>query len=210
MARNNEPALRQKTPLLICSIRTEIPYPCMGSSANVFRMSISSVPWTRSLGLSGINLLPLGYQEEDTLLPLVVKRRNTWQATARLGAVSSSYSYRSATMGSTRAARRAGIHAAASATASITLIALTSAAGGQHQKAGCAADQPAPEPAAHLPLRPSPPAPQLRPKPRVTLCPTAPPAPCECRSARTAGDRKGGNPINTQRNQQQCEPAQKG
>src|SRR6266480_3957781 len=75
MARNNEPAFRRKTPLLICSIRTEIPYPCIGSSANVFRMSISSVPWTRSLGLSGINLLPLGYQEEDTLLPLVVKRR---------------------------------------------------------------------------------------------------------------------------------------
>src|SRR5437763_10911235 len=74
MARNNEPAFRRKTPLLICSIRTEIPYPCVGSSANVFRMSISSVPWTRSLGLSGINL-PLGYQEEHTLLPLVVKRR---------------------------------------------------------------------------------------------------------------------------------------
>src|SRR6267154_6543242 len=54
MARNNEPALRRKTPLLICSIRTEIPYPCIGSSANVFRMSMSRVPWTRSLGLSGI------------------------------------------------------------------------------------------------------------------------------------------------------------
>src|SRR6267154_520870 len=82
MARNNEPALRRKTPLLICSIRTEIPYPCIGSSANVFRMSISSVPWTRSLGLlSGINLLPLGYQEEYTPLLLVVKRRrpqNSW------------------------------------------------------------------------------------------------------------------------------------
>src|SRR2546430_7430839 len=39
------------------------------------------------------------------------------------------YSYRSATMGSTRAARRAGIHAAASATANITLIALTSEIG---------------------------------------------------------------------------------
>src|ERR1700747_231928 len=76
MARNNEPAFRRKTPLLICSIRTEIPYPCIGSSANVFRMSISSVPWTRSLGLSGINLLPLGYQEEDTLLLLVVNRRS--------------------------------------------------------------------------------------------------------------------------------------
>jgi hypothetical protein len=38
-------------------------------------MSISSVPWTRSLGLSGINLLPLGYQEEYTPLLLVVKGR---------------------------------------------------------------------------------------------------------------------------------------
>src|ERR1700674_2569760 len=75
MARNNEPAFRRKTPLLICSIRTEIPYPCIGSRANVFRMSISSVPWTRSLGLSGINPLPLGYQEEYTPLLLVVKRR---------------------------------------------------------------------------------------------------------------------------------------
>src|SRR6266404_941317 len=75
MARNNEPAFRRKTPLLICSIRTEIPYPCIGSSANVFRMSISSVPWTRSLGLSGISLPPLGSQEEHTLLLLVVKRR---------------------------------------------------------------------------------------------------------------------------------------
>src|SRR6267142_5523585 len=67
MARNDEPAFRRKTPLLICSIRTEIPYPCVGASANVFRMSMSSVPWTRSLGLSGINLLPLGYQGEHTL-----------------------------------------------------------------------------------------------------------------------------------------------
>src|SRR5689334_22118037 len=75
MARNNEPALSRKTPLLICSIRTEIPYPCVGSSANVFRMSISSVPWTRSLGLSDIKILPPGYQEEHTLLLLVVKRR---------------------------------------------------------------------------------------------------------------------------------------
>src|SRR5438552_9864720 len=77
MARNNEPAFRRKTPLLICSIRTEIPYPCIGSSANVFRMSISSVPWTRSLGLSAIKTLPLDYQEEHTLLPLVVKRSDT-------------------------------------------------------------------------------------------------------------------------------------
>lgn len=50
----------RKTPLLICSIRTEIPYPWVGSSASVFRMSISRVPWTRSLGFSGIkSLYPL-------------------------------------------------------------------------------------------------------------------------------------------------------
>src|ERR1700739_4748406 len=60
MARNNEPALRRKTPLLICSMRTDIPYPWVGSRANVFRMSISSVPWTRSLGFSGMeSLYPL-------------------------------------------------------------------------------------------------------------------------------------------------------
>src|SRR5260370_11528944 len=75
MARNNEPALGRKTPLLVCSMRTEIPYPCIGSRASVFRMSISSVPWTRSLGLSCIRILPPGYQEEHTLLLLVVKRR---------------------------------------------------------------------------------------------------------------------------------------
>src|SRR6266550_5085484 len=75
MARNNEPALRRKTPLLICSIRTEIPYPWIGFSASVFRMSMSSVPWTRSLGLSGIKIVPPGYQEEHTLLLLVVKRK---------------------------------------------------------------------------------------------------------------------------------------
>src|SRR5260370_39970115 len=75
MARNNEPALRRKTPLLICSIRTEIPYPWVGSSASVFRMSMSSVPWTRSLGLSGIEIVPPGHQEEHTLLLLVVKRK---------------------------------------------------------------------------------------------------------------------------------------
>src|SRR6266403_1614020 len=92
MARNNEPAFRQKTPLLICSIRTEIPYPCIGSSANVFRMSISSVPWTRSLGLSGIKpsspWLPggeyassTGCQEEKA--PKFMRKRPE-QATARL------------------------------------------------------------------------------------------------------------------------------
>src|SRR5215475_9906889 len=57
-------------------MRTEIPYPCVGSRANVFRMSISRVPWTRSVGLSAINVLPLGCQEEHTpLLLLVVKSR---------------------------------------------------------------------------------------------------------------------------------------
>src|SRR6266436_9209305 len=98
MARNNEPALRRKTPLLICSIRTEIPYPCIGSSANVFRMSISSVPWTRSLGLSAIKTLPLGYQEEHTLLPMVVKRSDTvaaiselWRAPGMNGSRSSNF-----------------------------------------------------------------------------------------------------------------------
>src|ERR1041385_677514 len=75
MARNSEPALRRKTPLLICSIRTEIPYPCADSRAKVFRMSISRVPWTRSLGFSGIKSLdPPGYQEEHMLLLLIVKR----------------------------------------------------------------------------------------------------------------------------------------
>src|SRR5437660_1870617 len=90
MARNNEPAFRRKTPLLICSIRTEIPYPCIGSSANVFRMSISSVPWTRSLGLSGIKpyspWLPrgtyassTGCQEEKT--PKFMRKRpeDSWR-----------------------------------------------------------------------------------------------------------------------------------
>jgi hypothetical protein len=38
-------------------------------------MSISSVPWKRSLGFSGINPSSPGYQEEHTLLLLVVKRR---------------------------------------------------------------------------------------------------------------------------------------
>src|SRR5882724_11713459 len=78
MARNNEPAFRRKTPLLICSIRTEIPYPCIGSRANVFRISMSRVPWMRSLAFSRIKSFgPPGYQEENTLLLLVVKRSDT-------------------------------------------------------------------------------------------------------------------------------------
>src|SRR5712691_6355849 len=81
MARNNEPAFRRKTPLLICSIRTEIPYPCVGSSANVFRMSISSVPWTRSLGLSAIDAFLLRAKRKNTPLILIVTRK----AKTRLG-----------------------------------------------------------------------------------------------------------------------------
>src|ERR1700675_4284432 len=90
MARNNEPAFRRKTPLLICSIRTEIPYPCIGSSANVFRMSMFRVPWTRSLGLSCIKPCPpwlprgeyassTGCQEEKT--PKFMRKRpeNSWR-----------------------------------------------------------------------------------------------------------------------------------
>src|SRR6266516_991128 len=69
MARNNEPALRRKTPLLICSIRTEIPYPCIGSRASVLRMSMSSVPWTRSLGLSAMGRIPPEVQEEGYISP---------------------------------------------------------------------------------------------------------------------------------------------
>src|SRR5882762_1626920 len=45
----------------------------MDSSASVFRMSMSSVPWTSSLGLSAIKTLPPGYQEEHTTLLLIVK-----------------------------------------------------------------------------------------------------------------------------------------
>src|SRR6266550_2387336 len=59
-------------------------------------------------------------------------------------------------MGSTRAARRAGIHAAASATANITLIALTSAAGSR-----------GPTPKSWLRSRPA--------SPRASGTPAAPP-----------------------------------
>jgi hypothetical protein len=38
-------------------------------------MSISSVPWTRSLGLSAIKAIPPGNQEENIPLILFVKRR---------------------------------------------------------------------------------------------------------------------------------------
>src|SRR5437762_13819046 len=75
MAINNEPALGRKTPWLICSRRTAIPYPCMGSRAKVFRMSISRVPWMRSLGLSDMNAFPLTIKRKNTLSLLIVKRR---------------------------------------------------------------------------------------------------------------------------------------
>src|SRR5437660_5653921 len=81
MATNKEPALRRKTPLLICSSRTAIPYPCMGSSASVFRMSMSRVPWTRSPDLSPIDAFLLRIKWKDTPLLLIVKRRRS-QASA--------------------------------------------------------------------------------------------------------------------------------
>ena len=72
--------MSRKTPLLFCFIRTEIPYPCIGSSASVFRMSTSRVPWTRSVCFSGIKSLypwlPRGAYtshpdcQEDGLQPL--------------------------------------------------------------------------------------------------------------------------------------------
>src|SRR5271170_3388881 len=68
-------ALTRNTSLPICSMRTATPYPCMGSGSSVFRISISSVPCTRSLDLSAINPLPLRIKRKDTLLPLTVKRR---------------------------------------------------------------------------------------------------------------------------------------
>src|SRR5579862_6938379 len=57
----------------------------MGSRARVLRMSMSSVPWIRSLVFSGIPTvppLPPGRREENTPLLLDVKRRKLnfiWQ-----------------------------------------------------------------------------------------------------------------------------------
>jgi hypothetical protein len=51
-----------------------IPYPCVGWSASVFRMSMSRVPWTRSLGLSVIDAFLLRIKKK-TLLLLTVNRR---------------------------------------------------------------------------------------------------------------------------------------
>src|SRR5215469_5628009 len=63
-------------------MRTDIPYPCIDSSARVFRTSMSKVPSTRSLDLSPIKTPSTGYQEERTLLLLVVKRRDSMQFNA--------------------------------------------------------------------------------------------------------------------------------
>src|SRR5207253_6938434 len=38
----------------------------MGSSASVFKMSMSRVPWTRSLGLSAIDAFPLRFRRKNT------------------------------------------------------------------------------------------------------------------------------------------------
>src|ERR1700751_2426768 len=50
-------------------MRSAIPYPCMGSRATVLRMSMSSVPWTRSLDLSAINPLPLTIKGKNSPPP---------------------------------------------------------------------------------------------------------------------------------------------
>src|SRR5436309_10643365 len=42
----------------------------MASSCNVFRISMSSVPWTRPLGLSGMDCAPLDCPEEDGTVTL--------------------------------------------------------------------------------------------------------------------------------------------
>src|SRR5260370_2545328 len=42
----------------------------MGSSSSVFRISISSVPWTRPAGLSVMKFAPLDCREEDGILTL--------------------------------------------------------------------------------------------------------------------------------------------
>src|SRR5882724_11271464 len=47
----------------------------MDSSASVFRMSMSRVPWTRSLGLSAICAFLLRVKRKDTPLLPIVKRR---------------------------------------------------------------------------------------------------------------------------------------
>src|SRR5207253_9167164 len=69
MATNKEPALRRKTPLLICSSRTAIPYPRMGSSASVFRMSMSRVPSDEITRLVCHRRIPPEVQEEEYASP---------------------------------------------------------------------------------------------------------------------------------------------
>src|ERR1700689_3599402 len=62
-AGKSDPGFTRNTPALICSIRSAIPYPCIGSSASVLRTSISSVPCTRSRDSSPMNSPPLDNQE---------------------------------------------------------------------------------------------------------------------------------------------------
>jgi hypothetical protein len=59
----------EHTLALICSMRIATPYPCTGSSASVFKMSMSKVPCTRSLGLSGMKTLPLDQELDEELRP---------------------------------------------------------------------------------------------------------------------------------------------
>src|SRR5580704_9315578 len=49
----------------------------MGSSASVFRMSMSRVPWTRSLDLSAMDAFLLRVKRKNILLLLIVKGRTT-------------------------------------------------------------------------------------------------------------------------------------
>src|ERR1700694_462227 len=51
-------------------MRRAMPYPCMGWSSSVFRMSMSSVPWTSPLGLSPMKDAPLDCQEDDGISTL--------------------------------------------------------------------------------------------------------------------------------------------
>jgi hypothetical protein len=55
----------------------------MGSSASVFRMSMSRVPWTRSLGLSAIDAFLQRFKRKNTFLLLIVKRSATTVLTLR-------------------------------------------------------------------------------------------------------------------------------
>src|SRR5262245_47805366 len=75
IARTNEPALGRKTPLLICSMR----YPVSMHRFQCERLQNKHVqsPLNDVAGPVRIkSSLPTGIQVEDTLLLLVVKRRN--------------------------------------------------------------------------------------------------------------------------------------